>query len=130
MALTKKTFFTKTIRKCNTCALSVACGHCGLISVSFRITALYGHCVLISVSCRITALYGHCGLISVSFRITALYGHCGLISVSFRITALAFFLHLFTPIDFRSFTVQSNHLNFSPPVCITTFTRPKYWTLV
>jgi hypothetical protein len=28
----------------------------------------------------------------------------------------AFFLHAVTPTDFRSFSMQSNHLNFGPPV--------------
>jgi len=84
------------------------------------------------------------------------YGSNSSKSASFKFTAFAFFLHLLTPIDFRSFIVQSNHLNplntdlnlichlltllgdhpilhvsrirvnFSPLVYIITFTRPKY----
>jgi hypothetical protein len=38
----------------------------------------------------------------------------------------AFFLHLFTPIDFRSFSVQSNHLNFGLPAFLLQSGFPRY----
>jgi hypothetical protein len=48
------------------------------------------------------------------------YGPYSLTSASFRMIARiyscsAFFLHLLTPIDFRSFSIQSNHLKFGLP---------------
>jgi len=49
------------------------------------------------------------------------HGPYCLTSVAFRMTAhtdlsSAFFLRPLTTIDFRSFSTQSNHLNFGPPV--------------
>jgi hypothetical protein len=43
-----------------------------------------------------------------------------------------FFNHLLTPIDFRSFSKQSNHLNFGPPVFLfpSHFPRTTFLTAV
>ena len=51
------------------------------------------------------------------------YGPYSLTSTSFRMTAhidlsSAFFLRLLTPIDFRSFSILSNHLNFGLPAIL------------
>ena len=64
----------------------------------------------------------HTQLEAVSVICGHLFGaqSLSLTSVSFRMTAhtdlsSAFFLPLLTPIDFRPFSVQSNHLNFGLP---------------
>jgi hypothetical protein len=73
-------------------------------------------------------------LFSSSYSSSSLaYGPYSLTSASFRLTAhkdlsSAFLLHLLTPIDFRSFSVQSNHPNFGlPAFLLASRFRHKYF---
>jgi hypothetical protein len=65
------------------------------------------------------------------------YGPYSLTSASFRMTAhtdlsSALFLHLLTSVDFRSFSVESNHLNFGLPAFLLPcgFLRNTYVTVL
>jgi hypothetical protein len=52
--------------------------------------------------------------------------------ITHTVLSSAFFLHLLAPIDFRSFSVQSNHLNFGLPAFLlpSGFPRNTFYTVL
>jgi len=92
----------------------------------------YTTCIHLICTSLVPTIKSHLSVLSSS---SLAYGHYNLTIATFQLIAhadlsCAFFLHLWAPFDFRSFSIQSNHLNFGLPSFLLQSGFPRNTSLI